>query len=216
MQTEQQLDLNSGSAIPSYSVDWRFLLPFVPDVHTLVVHGEQSDYERTFQELGIPVVVASAGELHALAESGSLFDTVAAPVGFGRDGNRIGRDEWLGDCRAARRLIRSGGRLLIGFSNRWDVRSRIWTGQKSSVWEMCKVLSTLGFHSIRYFGALPELLAPEFIFPLKSQLLGFVLDQRYRHKLPKFAFFLTQTFVARFLLNFLPFYYVVASFEEQP
>jgi len=179
----------------------------------LVIRDEQCDYERSFQVLEIPATFASAGDLRAMADSDARFDAVAAPVGFGGNKPRVGRSEWLDRCRAARRLIQPEGVLLVGFSNRWDVRRKI-RSQASSVGEMRSILLELGFRSIRFFGAVPEPLAPEYIFPLQPRSLGFVLDQRYRHKLPQLVLSLAHTRAAHFLLNFMPFYYAVALAGE--
>ena len=73
------------------------------------------------------------------------------------------------------------------------------------------MLSNLGFQAIQFYGAIAKPLAPEYIIPLRAQSLGFVLNHRYRHKLPKLSLTLAGTPAAGWLLGFLPFYYVVAQ-----
>jgi hypothetical protein len=118
--------------------------------------------------------------------------------------------------RSARRLIRPGGTFLLGFSNRWNIRrKRRESSYTSTTFEMSRVLPELGYEKENYYGALPEPLAPEYIFPLNALSLGFVLNHRYQHRLPSYFLKLTKTPAIHSMLNFLPFFYAVARVGEQ-
>ena len=64
------------------------------------------------------------------------------------------------------------------------------------------------------YGAVPEPMAPEYIFPLDAQSLGFVLNHRYQHKIPDLFLKLTKISAKNVLLHFLPFYYFVGWVRE--
>lgn len=201
------------TSLPSHGVDWRFLLPIYETPKMLVICGEQNDYARSFHELGISVTTAPFDKLEvaALSFESENFDIVAAPLGLNRISNRGGRSGFAESLRSARRLIRPGGTFLLGFSNRWDIlRRRSESSCVSTIREMSRLLSGLGYETKYYYGAIPEPVAPEYIFPLEARSLGFVLNHRYQHKLPGFFLKLTKTPAVNLMLNFLPFFYAVA------
>ncbi|HMU94726.1 MAG TPA: hypothetical protein PKE35_11595 [Anaerolineales bacterium] len=205
-------------SLPSHGVDWRFLLPLREHTRMLVIHPSDADYDRSFQEFGIPFETVSFDNFNTdrsplQFESGS-FDIVAAPLGFGGD-NRAGRQSQLGkNLLAVRSLIRAGGMFLLGFSNRWDIRRKGREFPNSSTtWRISRSLERAGFDGMRFYGTFPEPLTPEYIFPLNSQSLAFVLNYRYQHKLPGYFLKLTRTPAVNMLLGFVPFYYAVASVE---
>ncbi len=204
-------------SLPSHSVDWRFLLPIYEKPGMLVICGEQNDYDRSFRELGISVMTVPFDKLDATALpfAPQSFDIVAAPLGVSRINNQGGRSGFVESLRSVRRLIRPGGALLLGFSNRWDIRRKSReSSYASTTWEMSHLLQELGYETKRYYGAVPEPLAPEYIFPLDALSLGFVLNHRYQHKLPDYFLKLTKTPAVNALLNFIPFFYVVAGVAE--
>ena len=179
----------------------------------LVIHSEDADYDRSFRDLGIPFDAVSSDTFTAdrsplQFESGS-FDIVSAPLGFGRQG------QLAQTLLSVRSLIRAGGTLLLGFSNRWDIRRKGGEfSHSSTIREMSHILQQAGFGAVRYYGAFPEPLTPEYIFPLNAQSLMFALNHRYQHKLPGYFLKLTRTPATKALLNFLPFFYVVAWVDK--
>ena len=185
----------------------------------LVIHSEDSDYDRSFHDLGIAFDAVSSDTFTAdrsplQFESGS-FDIVSAPLGFGRQ-DRSGRQSQLAqNLLSVHSLIRAGGALLLGFSNRWDIRRKGGEfSHSSTIREMSHILQQAGFGAVRYYGAFPEPLTPEYIFPLNAQSLMFALNHRYQHKLPGYFLKLTRTPATKALLNFLPFFYVVARVDK--
>jgi len=203
--------LHLQSSLPNHGVDWRFLLP-IDDVNmkVLVIHNTPSEYEYSLNKLGIHAEYLSFGQLTDSQIPHENFDIVIAPLGICGADSRVGQNDLVKYGKTVYRLIRSGGMFLIGFSNLLDPRQKKRTATSMSVWGMRRALRKVGFHSSQFYGALPEPFAPEYIFPLRAHLLSFVLHQRYQHKLPKLFFMLARTSVALLLLNFLPFYYVVA------
>lgn len=203
--------LHLQSFIPSHSVDWRFLLPIDDtNIKVLVIHDSTSEYEYSLNKLDIHVEYLSFDQLTDSQIARENFDVVVAPLGICGVDSRVRQNSLIKHGKTVYRLIRSGGVFLIGFSNFWDLRRKIHTVPTMSVWGMRRTLRKVGFHSSQFYGALPEPFAPEYIFPLRAHHLSFVLHQRYQHKLPKLFFILARTSVAFVLLNFLPFYYVVA------
>lgn len=199
---------------PSHGVDWRFLLPNYENPRMLVICGEQNDYDRSFRELGISIVTVPFNKLEvtALPFEPQSFDIVAAPLGLNRINSMGGRSDFVEKLKSVRRLIRPGGAFLLGFSNRWDIRrKRQESSYISTTWEMSRLLLRSGYETKCYYGAVPERVSPEYIFPLDAQSLGFVLNHRYQHKLPDYFLKLTKTPLVNPLLNFLPFFYVVAG-----
>ncbi|MDP1713484.1 MAG: hypothetical protein Q8L41_01955 [Anaerolineales bacterium] len=218
MDSEKLAAPMNETSLPSHSVDWRFLLPIYEKTKMLVICYEQNDYDRSFQELGIPIETMSFDKLEATDNRYSplfeleSFDVVAAPHGLNRISSMGERSGLAESLRSARRLIRPGGAFLLGFSNRWDIRrKRQESSYVSTTSEMSRLLSGLGYETKFYYGAVPERVSPEYIFPLDAQSLGFVLNHRYQHKLPHYFLKLTKTALVNPLLNFLPFYYVVAG-----
>lgn len=177
----------------------------------LVICDPQSDYDRSFRELEIPAEFATHDQLLDFPFAPASFNVVAAPMGLFGASHRAERTEWIKRGEMLQRWIRPGGALLIGFSNRWDPRRKVQSVPTSTVWEIARMFGNLGFHAIQFYGAIPEPLAPEYIIPLHAQALGFVLNHRYRHKLPRPFLALAGTPAANWLLGFLPFYYVVAQ-----
>ncbi len=201
-------------SLPTHSVDWRFLLPTYEKPNILVICYEQNDYDRSFQELEIPIKTISFDKLEETKLPFELesFDIVAAPLGLNRNNTQGGRSGFIESLKLIRRLILPGGTFLFGFSNRWDIRQRrLKSSHVSTIREISRHLLKLRYEAPIYYGAIPEPLTPEYIFPLDAQSLGFVLNHRYQHKLPGYFLKLTKTPAVNVMLNFLPFYYAVAE-----
>jgi len=141
--------------------------------------------------------------------SPACFDLVVMPLGLPRQRwNAAGRRH-LDVQRAIRRLIRPGGTLLLGFSNRLDfLRGSTSEHYALTPRRAVRLLLRAEYSSVDLYGAVPNLTVPEYIFPLTPQVLAFVLRSRYRQKLP--ARLLRWLIQAGFA-NFLPAYFAVAS-----
>lgn len=198
----------SSHTIPTYSVDWRFLLPLDEHTRVLVVCNQPADYDRSFFELGMTAELITSNQVNKVS---GTFGVIAAPLGFEDNNFRIEKDRWADRYQTLLQLLHPGGSFLVGLSNRWSIRKRTQLLPSSSIFETRRILRMLGIDSFRFFGVLPEPLAPEFIFPLSGHALSFALNHRYQHKLPQTILLLAKTSAASLLLNFLPFYYVVAQ-----
>lgn len=150
-------------AIPNHAVDWRLFLPAQKMERILLIERGGSDFGRSFRELKIPVETIS--NTTDLPSSGN-FDLVAAPLGLDASAS----------LPTLRGLLRPGGSLLLGFARR-DV----------SLSAMTRSLHGLGFRSVQFFAAIPDLISPEYVLPLDAQALSFMLAHRYEHKLPRLA-----------------------------
>jgi hypothetical protein len=129
----------------------------------LLIERGDSDFTRSFRELKIPVQTVS--NLTDLPTRGD-FDLIAAPLGL----------DTPASLSTVRGLLRPGGSLLFGF-----------TRQETSLPTITRSLHELGFRSIQFFAAIPDLISPEYIMPLDAQALSFMLEHRYEHKLPQLA-----------------------------
>jgi aminoglycoside phosphotransferase (APT) family kinase protein len=152
-----------SEAIPSHAVDWRLLLPTQKMEQILLIERGDSDFTRSFRELKIPVqTVSNLADLPTRSD----FDLVVAPLGVDAPAS----------LSTLHGLLRPGGSLLLGF-----------TRQDTSLPTMTRALRGLGFRSIQFFAAIPDLISPEYIMPLDAQALSFMLVHRYEHKLPQLA-----------------------------
>lgn len=152
-----------SESIPNHAVDWRLLLPAQKMERILLIERGDSDFARSFRELKIPVhAISSLTDLPAHGD----FDLIAAPLGLDVPAS-------LSNLRG---LLRPGGSLLLGFARR-----------EVSLSAMTRSLHELGFRSVQFFAAIPDLVSPEYILPLDAQALSFMLVHRYEHKLPKLA-----------------------------
>ncbi|MBI5932762.1 MAG: aminoglycoside phosphotransferase family protein [Chloroflexi bacterium] len=153
----------SVSDIPNHAVDWRLFLPARKTERILLLERGDSDFGRSFRELKIPFETASSlTDLPAQRD----FDLVAAPLGLDASAS----------LPTLRDLLRPGGTLLFGFARR-----------DASLAAMTRSLRGLGFRSVQFFAAIPDLISPEYILPLGAQELSFMLAHRYEHKLPRLA-----------------------------
>lgn len=154
---------SDSESIPNCAVDWRLLLPAPKTERILLIERGDNDFARSFRELKIPIQIAST--LADLPTRGD-FDLIAAPLGLDASAS----------LSTLRGLLRPGGTLLFGFARR-----------DASLAAMTRSLRGLGFRSIQFYAAIPDLISPEYILPLDAQALSFMLAHRYEHKLPRLA-----------------------------
>ena len=214
--------------LPEFGMDWRFLLPVIEGRRVLVIGGEHDDFSSLFVQLGasevtfLPAVVenpSANGEqgkhdtmsgLSARSFPPSSFDIVAVPFGFCSGKSNFNF------YRVVRLLIRPGGTFLIGFSNIFFGRRRLSSifNNSSTPWRIIRELRQVGYSRVDVYGAMPNLDAPEYILPLKPQLLGFTLQHRYRYKFSKsLLYVLSRRVTASVISNFLSYYFAVAKFD---
>jgi hypothetical protein len=171
-----------------------------------VLSDEESDLGAALRQVGIPI---------APPGSAAVQDIQAFALPFGLPVRWVGLQEeaQVASYRWIRRSIRSGGYLLVGFNNRWSVRNTPSRYHASTPRRMKQQLQRAGFRSVRFFGAMPDLNVPEYIFDLESRALRFALLHRLRHKpvLLSILRIFSGPLGMRSFVNFLPCYFVVAT-----
>ncbi len=220
---DQSLRGVSGQAPKQYlsGVDWRYLLPISPASRVLVIDQDANDVDQVFKNFGITVTVLSNNQLLNPSKSNVVplgeasFDIVASPLGILRNSSKVGRHEHLEIQSRLRKLLSPQGILLYGFSNRWSFHRISHLGEAVlSPWEVVHLLQGLTYKAIVFYGAFPDLVVPEYIFPIQAETISFVVRHRYHSRLPKPLVHFIQTPLAALLKNFLPYYYVVAKVAE--
>ena len=120
-------DLNISQTHPNHSVDWRYLLPISMNGKVLYVGEGTNDVTRSFEQIGIPLSIwestVSLTDIFTLGFVPATFDAVVIPFGLLPE-SPLGRSGKVNVYQAAHQLIREGGTLLIGFSNKWFARGK--------------------------------------------------------------------------------------------
>jgi|CXWL01.1.fsa_nt_gi hypothetical protein len=224
-------DTAPGADAPSNSADWRFFLPISAGSNVLLVTNHGEDIARYFEKLGIRTTIynndsstgpdveftkqKSADFENEFSPPGghSLFDVVAIPHGFPEYLLSRGETPQIDVYQKIKQALNPRGALLIGFSNslRLGRAARPFVNFYATPQGMIGLLRKAGYPSVEIYGAIPDLNVPDYIFSLNKHEIGFVLEHRYRYKIPAWALkLLTTSFVAGSLSGFFPFYYAVA------
>lgn len=229
MQPKYQSDTSFQISLPASSVDWRFLLPITESSRVLIIGGEHDDFTELFGKIGVSAITWLHGSLPAKDENNSeqgkfdavenlvaqsfppmSFDFVVIPFGF--PGDKLTHE--VDVYQMIRRLIRPDGMMLIGFSNTLGLFRQGFRSDSfySTPWCMMHKLRLAGYSQIDFYGAMPNLDTPEFIFPLKAQLLSFTLQHRYRYKLPAMLLYIFSSRpIATIFLYLLSYYFVIVK-----
>ncbi|MGE5248938.1 MAG: hypothetical protein ACM3QS_01890 [Bacteroidota bacterium] len=168
-----------SAKLPAFSADWRFLLPIRPGSRMLVLTDWGGDFGQHFAGLRTRVVTWRAARPDAAwsADGASRdrvcaqppdapfashsFDAVAVPLGIPR--TLSGSPTSVDYHRGLKRLLKPGGRLLVGSVNGGDSRPSAFK----------RALERAGFEDIRIYGAVPNLAKPAYILPLERRSLQF-------------------------------------------
>jgi len=212
MQTHLQHVHSHQPQIFHYSLDWRFLLPMADQKDAYVLFDENADFRLALEEVGI----RESNQL-SFAEfrenKHSNISLLVMPFGLPMRWVGAKQKEQIEFYSASRRLIASGGYLLVGFNNAWY--SRVSAPSKYYSCTPRRVayqLKQAGFQSSKIFGAMPNLNIPEYLFDLESRAMYFALQYRFRRKpvVLKSLHALAATIGLARISNFLPCYFVVA------
>lgn len=230
MQPKYQSDTSFEISLPASSADWRFLLPITKGSRILIIGGERNDYTELFGKLEVSAVTWLLGSLPVGGENNnyeqSKFDAVAdlaahsfppmyfdfVVIPFGFPGDKLTHE--VDVYQMIRRLIRPDGMMLIGFSNTLGLFRQGFRSDSfySTPWCMMYKLRLAGYSQIDFYGAMPNLATPEFIFPLKAQLLSFTLQHRYRYKLPAVLLYIFSSKpITTIFLYLLSYYFVIVK-----
>ena len=205
--------MGSQPRVFQHSLDWRFLLPMVAVKKICLLTEEGVEFSQTLEQVGIHTSQQlSFSDLKQNGTNKIQFFVMPFGVGAGWVGAK--HEDQVEFYGFVRRLISSGGCLLIGFDNFWWMPARSKAKYYSSTpGRMAGQLRQAGFQSIKIFGAMPNLAVPEYIFDLDSRTIQFSLRNRFRRKpaLLHVLRVLEGTIGWKRLSNFLPCYFVVAT-----
>jgi hypothetical protein len=197
----------------NYSLDWRFLLPIADPQKVFLLYEEDADLGQTLERVGI-----HAAQRLSFADLGDRkhdnFPVIVMPFGLPIDGVRRRREDRVEFYRSVRRLIDSGGYVLVGFNNVLNLHPKPQTKyQPSTLRRTAEELKQAGFESVKIFGAMPNLKIPEYIFDLDSRAIQFALQNRFRRKpaLSGALRVLAGTIGWKRMSNLLPCYFAVGT-----
>ncbi|HSA99605.1 MAG TPA: hypothetical protein VLE49_03065 [Anaerolineales bacterium] len=194
-----------------YSLDWRFLLPIADPARIHVAFEEAADFSETLERIGIPVSNQLSDSNLRVNERDNVHSFVL-PFGLPIRWVSAQPADQIEFYRSIRHFICPGGYFLLGFRNSWSSHSA--TGYHAATPDrVVAQLKQAGFHSIKMFGAMPNLSIPEYIFELSTQALYFTLQHRFRRKpvLLNMLQVLARTIGLARLSNFFPCYFAVAT-----
>jgi hypothetical protein len=196
-----------------YSLDWRFLLPIADVKKICLVVEEGEDFRQTLEHVGI--YTSQQLSLADLRQRKSN-DAQSFVMPFGLPVDWVSREDedQVAFYFSVRRLIASGGYLLVGFNNVWNLRANPQAKYYACTpRRIAAQLKQAGFQSIKIFGAMPNLAIPEYIFDLDPQTIQFALRNRFRRKpaVLRALHVLAGTIGLKRISNFLPCYFTVAT-----
>ena len=199
-----------------YSLDWRFLIALSDTQKIYLLFEENPNFSQALEQVGI-----GASQRLPFSELGREtnrdFPSIALPFGVPKGWVTDRYEDQVGFYRSVQRLISSGGCLLVGFNNAWNLRA----ASKKNYYavtprRLVNQLKQAGFSSVTLFGAMPNLAIPEYIFDLDSRTIQFALQNRFRRKLPVLHTLrvLAASIGWRRLSDFLPCYFAVATTRQ--
>jgi len=197
----------------NYSLDWRFLLPMAEPQKTCLLFEENADFSQTLEKVGNHVSQQlSLSELQD--RKSDSFHLLVMPFGLPRGWAGAQHDDRVKFYFSLRRFIDSGGYLLVGFNNTWNLR-----GGSESLYltstpgRIAGELSQAGFKSVNLYGAMPNLRIPEYVFDLDPRAIDFALGNRFRRKpaVLRALRVLAGAIGLERISDFLPCYFAVAA-----
>ena len=196
-----------------YSLDWRFLLPIADPQKLRVLIEQDEEFHQALEAVGIYTSQAiSFFELQQNKIDGT--QSFVMPFGLSKRWVGAGQNDQVELYRSLRRMMVSGGYLLIGFHGSWNVRTRSHPGyHRSTPHRMASQLRRAGFHSVKLYGALPNLAIPEYIFDLDSRTIHFAMQNRFRRKPAVLRILrgVAETVGLTGMVNLLPAYFALAA-----
>jgi hypothetical protein len=196
-----------------YSLDWRFLLPMADPQKICLLLEDDPDFSQALEQVGMHAsqqLSFSDLQKNQNNQVPSFLLPFGIPVGR-VTANPEGQVDFY---RSIRRMVSPGGCLLVGFNNAWNPRANSkGTYYPSTPRRIENQLERAGFHSVKMFGAMPNLAVPEYIFDLDSRTIQFALQNRFRRKPAALHALrvLSATIGWPRLSNFLPCYFAVGT-----
>jgi SAM-dependent methyltransferase len=201
------------------SIDWRLFVPLENGSRIVVAGVAADEIASLLNRLGADAVAWDERRLDvgAAASSRAPFDIVAIPLGFAHAGPRAGHTTRVALAKA-RRLLKPGGTIVLGFDNPFAPRGKS-SGRRGFSLRPARVVRAIeqtGYGSVRLYGALTGLSVPDYVFPLRRETLAFVIRRRFRGKVhPLLLGFLTSAVGLSMLCRVLPAYFVTAVSIQQ-
>ena len=201
----------------SYAVDWRFLLPIEIGSKILVVGNGAIEAALVFRKIGLQVDVCNYIDLVGQGETlsfiqthpNSVYDIIIIP-----DSSGFVVAQFVSFFQSIDKLLKKNGKILVGFLNSLYPSRQKKNKKFTSTIHMIRK-SLINFNQIKTFGCFPDLIIPEYIFPMDSASVKFVLKHRYRYRFPKLLLsFITTPLLLPLLVHFLPVYYILAVSEK--
>jgi hypothetical protein len=194
-----------------YSLDWRFLLPVADPANIRVAFEEEPGFPEALEQVDIPASRWSLDSNVVEAERRNTH-SLALPFGLPVRWASARTEEQIEFYRSARQQICPDGYFLLGFRSSWYSRSKACY-HASTPSRVTDQLNRAGFHSIKIFGALPDLRIPEYIFDLEVQAMRFALGHRFRRKpvLLNMLRMLARTIGWARVSDFFPCYFAIAT-----
>ncbi len=225
--------VQAAPSLPGCSADWRFLLPITNNSRVLIITHGCDEFALSLGGDVKAITWRSNISAYRNRESSvkngnvlfadylfppfppSSFDIIALPLGIPSGISKMGNRQFHQNIR---RLLRPGGSMLFGFANPWGIRrSSDSEHTYSTINNMLGLLRGIAnYSSVEIYGVFPNLAMPEFIFLPRPENLRFILQRRYKYKIPNPLLNLFSSLVFTSVLSkFLPFYFAVASAETQ-
>lgn len=218
----------SEAKLPSFSVDWRFLLPLRKGTRLLVLGDSGQSFAPFFP--GLQVLVVSLLTAAGLVDSSSdarlngvvfdpalppfapaSFDIIAIPFGF--TGGLTSLLASPGMHPVVDLLLKPAGTILVGAANSLSLQPMSASSSHTvSRTELQRLLQDAGFHVSRLYGVFPNLYQPAYILPLQKQSITFFLRHRYSgRRLRRLAALLSLPFSLSIFSRLVPGYFLVAG-----
>ena len=196
-----------------YSLDWRFLLPMADTKKICLLLEDDPDFSQALEQVGMH---ASQQLSFSDLQKNQHNQAPSFVLPFGIPVGRVtaNPEDQVVFYGSVRRMISSGGCLLLGFNNAWNPRANSHkTYYPSTPPRIANQLKQAGYQSVKIFGAMPNLAIPEYIFDLDFRTIQFALQNRFRRKPAAFHAIrvLSATIGWSRISNFLPCYFAVAT-----
>jgi hypothetical protein len=195
-----------------YSLDWRFLLPLTDTEKIFLLLERDQEFSQALKQVGIDASQQlSFSELRQ--HTNHDIHSIVLPFGIPVSWVTARHEDQVGFYGSLRRLIPSGGYLLVGFNSVWNLRAN---SQKryypATPRRIVNQLMQARFQSVTMFGCMSNLAIPEYIFDLDSRTIQFALQNRFRRKPAVLRALrgLSTAIGSKPFSNFLPCYFAVA------
>lgn len=201
----------------SYAVDWRFLIPIEVGSKILVVGNGATEAALFFSKIGLQVDVCNYIDIVGREETlsfiqthpNSVYDIIIIP-----DSSGFVAAQFVSFFQSIDKLLKKNSKVLVGFLNRLYPSQQKKNMRFTSTIQVIRK-SLINFKQIKTFGCFPDLVIPEYIFPIDPASVKFVLKHRYRYRFPKLLLsFITTPLLLPLLVHFLPAYYILAVSEK--